>query len=60
MTRKSKFSPEVSEWAVRLVERSLPSHEREWAVIPSSAKKMGCTPRSWRGSRRACRPRGTR
>jgi transposase len=43
MPRKSKYSPEVRERAVRLVAESLPSHESEWAAITSIAKKMGCT-----------------
>lgn len=43
MPRKSKYSPEVRERAVRLVTESLASHESEWAAITSIAKKMGCT-----------------
>ncbi len=48
MGRKSKYSPEVRERAVRLVIESLPSHESEWAAISSVAAKIGCTPETLR------------
>lgn len=44
MKRKSsKFSPEVMERAVRLVEESAGQHESQWAAITSIAAKIGCT-----------------
>jgi transposase len=43
MGRRSKFSPEVRERAVRLVAESLPSHDSEWSAITSVAGKLGCT-----------------
>jgi transposase len=43
MGRRSKYSPEVRERAVRLVWESLDSHESEWAAIQSISKKIGCT-----------------
>ena len=48
MGRKSKYSPEVRERAVRLVIESLPNHESEWAAISSVAAKIGCTPETLR------------
>ena len=48
MGRKSKYSPEVRQRAVRLVIESLPSHESEWAAISSVAAKIGCTPETLR------------
>lgn len=48
MGRKSKYSSEVRERAVRLVIESLPSHESEWAAIGSVAAKIGCTPETLR------------
>ena len=50
MARKSRYSPEVRERAVRLVVESAPSHGSEWAAIESVAAKMGCaaeTLRHW-------------
>ncbi len=52
MGRKSKFSPEVRERAVRLVTGTRESHDSEWEAITSVAEKMGCTPetlRKWLG-----------
>jgi transposase len=43
MGRKSRYSPEMRERAVRLVLESLPSHDSEWAAITSVAGKVGCT-----------------
>lgn len=40
----SKFSPEVQERAVRLVEEQTKEHGSEWAAICSVAVKIGCTP----------------
>jgi len=43
MGRRSKFSSEVRERAVRLVWENLDAHESEWAAIESIAGKIGCT-----------------
>jgi transposase len=41
--RKSKFSPEIIERAVRMVEEHAGQHESQWAAITSIADKIGCT-----------------
>ena len=43
MGKRSRFSPEVRERAVRLVMESTESHESQWAAITSVAAKIGCT-----------------
>jgi transposase len=43
MGRRSKFSPEVRERAVRLVIENEAQHETQWAAICSVAQKIGCT-----------------
>jgi transposase-like protein len=43
MGRRSKFSPEVRERAVRLVIENEAQHETQWAAICSVAPKIGCT-----------------
>lgn len=48
MGRRSKFSPEVRERAVRLVSETQREHESEWAAIVSVAEKIGCTPETLR------------
>ena len=50
MGRKSKFSPEVRERAVRLVMETRERHDSEWAAITSVSAKIGCraeTLRKW-------------
>jgi len=61
MGRRSRYSPEVRERAVRLVFESRESHGSEWATITSVAEKIGCkaeTLRKW--VRQAQRDAGTR
>ena len=48
MGRKSKFSPEVKERAVRMVSEHWKAHESEWAAIRSIAEKIGCSPEALR------------
>ena len=38
-----RFSPEVRERAVRLVQEQEGQHESQWAAIKSVAAKIGCT-----------------
>lgn len=39
----SKFSPELRERAVRMVEEQRSEYRSEWAALSSIASKMGCT-----------------
>ena len=43
MARPSKYSPELRERAVRLVEEHAHEHPSQWAAIRSVAEKLGCT-----------------
>ena len=43
MARRSRYSPEVKERAVRMVFDQPPQHESQWAAIGSVASKIGCT-----------------
>jgi transposase-like protein len=43
MPRPNGFSPEVREWAVRVVVEHAAAHESQWAAITSIAEKIGCT-----------------
>ena len=42
MGRPSRFSKEMKERAVRLVEENADAHGSEWAAICSVAEKLGC------------------
>jgi len=42
MTRRKRFSPEIRERAVRLVQDSLHTHDSEHAAIVSIAAQIGC------------------
>ena len=41
--RKSKYSHEVMERSVRMVEEAGSQYESQWAAITSIAAKIGCT-----------------
>lgn len=43
MGRPSRFSAEVRERAVRLVQGERDAHDSQWAAIQSIAGKIGCT-----------------
>ena len=43
MKKTTKFSPELTERAVRMVFESREQHESQWATIVSVSSKIGCT-----------------
>jgi transposase len=43
MKKRSKFSPEVMERAVRMVAESKAEYASQWAAIVSISAKIGCT-----------------
>ena len=43
MGRPSRYSPEVRERSVRLVQEQTDQHGSQWAAIESVATKIGCT-----------------
>ena len=50
MPKNTRFSPEVRERAVRLLQEHERDHPSQWAAITSIAGKIGCNPetlRSW-------------
>ena len=48
MGRRSRFSAEIRERAVRLVMESEREHDSQWSAITSVAPKIGCTPETLR------------
>ena len=42
-SKRTRFSPEVRERAVRLVREQTPQHGSQWAAISAIAPKLGCT-----------------
>ena len=50
MPRPSRYSLEVRERAIRMVQEQTPAHGSQWAAVRSVAEKLGCHPetlRSW-------------
>jgi transposase len=43
MGKEARYSPEVKERAVRLVEEQAKTAESQWAAIGSIAGKIGCS-----------------
>ncbi len=43
MDKRTRYSPEVRERSVRLVQEQAPAHGSQWAAIQSIAGKVGCT-----------------
>jgi len=43
MARPSRYSPEVRERAVRMVEEHREEYGSQWATIQSISQKLGCT-----------------
>jgi transposase-like protein len=43
MGRPSKYSPELRERAVRLVQEHTTEHGSQWAAIRSVGEKLGCS-----------------
>ena len=48
MKRSNKFSPEIRERAVRMVQEHLNDYSSQWAAISSIAPKIGCVPETLR------------
>jgi transposase len=48
MARASRYSPEVRERAVRMVQEHGPEHPSQWAAITPIAGKLGCTAQTLR------------
>ena len=48
MARKSRYSPEVRERAVRMVTEHEREHDSQWSAIISIATKIGCSPETLR------------
>jgi transposase len=49
MTKQTKYSPEVREWAVGMVLTHQNEHSSQWAAIRSITAKIGCTGETLRG-----------
>lgn len=56
MTKSNKFSPEVRERAVRMVQEHRGEYPSLWAAIESIAPKIGCVPQTLNGKRPAIPP----
>jgi len=48
MKKKTRYSPEIRERAVRLVFEQQKERDSQWSAIGSIAGKMGCTPETLR------------
>lgn len=43
MTKRTRYSPEVRERAIRLVQEQRGAHESHWAAVLAIASKIGCS-----------------
>jgi len=48
MNKRPRYSPEVRERAVRLVQEHKNEYSSQWAALTSIAGKIGCTPETLR------------
>ena len=48
MSKRTRYSPEIRERAVRMVFEHERDHPSQWAAIQSIAQKIGCTPETLR------------
>jgi len=48
MGRRSRYSPEVRERAIRMVMEQGREYDSQWAAICSIAEKLGCSPETLR------------
>lgn len=48
MNKRTRYSPEVRERAIRMVFEHERDHPSQWATIQSIAQKIGCTPETLR------------
>lgn len=48
MNKRTRYSPEIRERAVRMVFEHEKDHVSQWATIQSVAQKIGCTPETLR------------
>ena len=48
MGRPSRYSPEVRERSIRMVQEHAKEHSSEWSAIQSVAYKIGCSPETLR------------
>jgi transposase len=48
MSKRSRYSPELRERAVRMVFEHASEYDSQWATIRSVAEKIGCSPESLR------------
>ena len=49
MNKSNKFSPEVRERAVRMVQEHRGEYSSQWAAVESIAPKIGCVPQTLLG-----------
>ncbi len=48
MNKKTRYSPEIRDRAVRMVFEQQKEHDSQWSAIGSIAGKIGCTPETLR------------
>lgn len=48
MKKSHRYSPEIKQRAIRLVQEHRGEHSSQWSAIVSIASKIGCTPQTLR------------